>query len=164
MAFDLSEADEHLRFHGAQISSRFQASRRCFCRRALAFLFAEIRLSFHGVNHMKALLIAITLVSLLFLGAAELRAQVHGAYTNPYWDLQYQQYLEWQQYHLDYWRQNDPYFDLHVMHYQLYLQRFNPFVAYAPCCYAVGIPRWTTPPHRLRHGAKIRGPKAIRRK
>jgi hypothetical protein len=72
--------------------------------------------------------------------------------------------LEWQQYHWDYWRQNDPYFDLHVMHYQLYLHRFNPFVAYAPCCYAVGIPTWSTPSRRMPHGAKGRGGKAARRR
>lgn len=113
---------------------------------------------------MKASLLAIGFLALLAFAAPVPRAQAYDPYYGPNWNLHYQQYLEWQQYHWDYWRQNDPYFDLHVMHYRLYLQRFNPFVAYAPCCYAFVVPRWSTPPDRRRHGAKIRGSKAIRRK
>lgn len=112
---------------------------------------------------MKVTLLAIGLLCLFLVGATDLRAQIYGPYYNPYGDAQYQQYLEWQRY-LDYLQQVDPYYELHVMHYQLYLQRFQPFFVYPPCCYAIGIPRWSTPLRRMPHGAKSRAPKAVRRK
>jgi len=113
---------------------------------------------------MKVSVLVIGLLTLLFVGAADLRAQAYGPYYSPYEDVQYQQYLQWQQQYLDYWRQNDPYYDLHVMHYQLYRPRYQPFLAYPPCCYAVGIPTWSTPLRRVPHGPKSRAPKAVRRR
>jgi len=112
---------------------------------------------------MKMSLLLIGLLGLLVVSFTDLRAQVYGPYYPPYGDVQYQQYLEWQRYQ-DYLRQIDPYYELHVMHYQLYLQRFQPSLLYPPCCYAVGIPRWSTPLRRVPHGPKSRAPKAIRRR
>jgi len=91
------------------------------------------------------------LLALLVLGARDLRAQAYGPYFGPYGDVQYQQYLQyqhylqWQQY-LAYLQQTDPYYDLHVMHYQLYLQPYQPFQLYQPCCYGWGFagPQWST--------------------
>ena len=66
---------------------------------------------------MKLLVLVIGLLAVLVLGAPDVRAQVYAPYYGPYGDLQYEQYLRWQQQqYLDYWRQNDPYYDLHVMH------------------------------------------------
>ena len=92
---------------------------------------------------MKAAVLTTLLWGFLTLGSPDARAQIHGPYfgSNPYWDAQYQQYLhyenylQWQQY-LDYLRSVDPYYDLHLIHYQLYLAPYNPYQAYWPCCYA----------------------------
>jgi hypothetical protein len=80
---------------------------------------------------MKVSYLAVALFGLLVLGRGDLRAQAYGPYYNPYWDVQYQQYLQYQHYlqwqeYLDYLRQTDPYYELHVMHYQLYLQPYQP--------------------------------------
>jgi hypothetical protein len=104
---------------------------------------------------MKAVSLAVVMFGLSVLGVPNLRAQVYGPYYAPYADvhyqqyLQYQHYLQWQQY-LEYLRLTDPYYDLHVMHYQLYLQPYQPYQAYAPCCYTFGsswssfgrVPHW----------------------
>jgi hypothetical protein len=96
---------------------------------------------------MKTTFLAVVLFGVLVLGARDLQAQ---AYYTPYWDLQYQQYLQYQNYlhwqrYLYYLQQVDPYYDLHVMHYQLYLAPYQPFQIYPPCCYGFGIPTWSTP-------------------
>jgi hypothetical protein len=36
-----------------------------------------------------------------------------------------------------------------VMHYQLYLQPYQPYQIYQPCCFSFGIPIWPTTPRRL---------------
>lgn len=104
---------------------------------------------------MKAFSLAVVMFALSVLGIPDLRAQVYGPYYAPYADvhyqqyLQYQHYLQWQQY-LEYLRLTDPYYDLHVMHFQLYLQPYQPYQAYAPCCYTFGsswssfgrVPHW----------------------
>ena len=65
---------------------------------------------------MKLLFSTVTLFILLVLVTPNLRAQSYGPYYDPYWDAQYQQYLQWQQY-LQYLQQNDPYYELHAMHW-----------------------------------------------
>ena len=117
---------------------------------------------------MKKSLLAVTLLALLVLGARDLQAQAYGPYYNPYWDVQYQQYLQyqhylqWQQY-LEYLRQTDPYYELHVMHYQLYLRPYQPYQIYQPCCYAWGviIPRWSAPVSPRSHAAVTPLPRAV---
>ena len=92
---------------------------------------------------MKTTLTAATLLALLVLGPPDLRAQAYGPYYHdPYWE--YQQYLQWQQYLADL-QQYDPYYELHVMHYQLYLTPPPSYQLYQPCCYAGGviIPNWS---------------------
>jgi len=90
---------------------------------------------------MKVSILAIALFGLLVSSAPDLRAQMYGPYLAPYWNPQYQQflnyqnYLQWQQY-LAYLQQVDPYYDLHVLHYQLYLPPYEPYQTYAPCCFA----------------------------
>jgi hypothetical protein len=110
---------------------------------------------------MKALLLAIGVLMLFAFAAPDPRAQAYDPYYGPSWDLQYQHYLAGQQ-HLDYLRQIDPYYELHVMHYQLYRQPYPSAFVYTPCCYAVGIPTWTTPFRRVPHGPKSRPPRAVR--
>jgi hypothetical protein len=87
---------------------------------------------------MKKSTLAMTLLVLLVLGSRELWAQAYGSYYyGPYWNgLLYQQYYPY-----------DPYYELHVMHYQLYLPSHQTYPIYYPCCYAwgVAIPRWSTP-------------------
>jgi hypothetical protein len=86
---------------------------------------------------MKTSLAAATLLACLLLGARDLRAQAYGPYYyDPYWE--YQQSLQWQQY-LAYLQQNDPYYELHVMHYQLYLPPPPSYQLYEPCCYPGGV-------------------------
>jgi len=90
---------------------------------------------------VKASLVAVALLSLLLLRAPELGAQFYAPYYGPYGDVQYQQYLQYQYYlqwqnYLEYLRQTDPYYDLHVLHYQLYLQPYQPYQIYQPCCFA----------------------------
>jgi hypothetical protein len=81
---------------------------------------------------MKNALLAATLLALLVLGSRDLRAQAYGPYPyDPYWDAQYQQYLQYAQ-------QYDPYSELHIMHYQLYLPQYT-YQLYPPCCYSTGF-------------------------
>ena len=88
---------------------------------------------------MKAFFLATALLVLLLVGTHEVNAQVYAPYPYaPYWDgTQYQPY--------PYPQQNDAYYDLHVMHYQLYRQPYG-YPIYQPCCYASGIPSlWSAP-------------------
>jgi hypothetical protein len=118
---------------------------------------------------MKASFVTVVLLAVLLSGTPHLQAQAYGPYYSPYWDAQYQQYLQyqhylqWQQY-LDYLRETDPYYDLHVMHYQLYLRPYQPYQIYPPCCYAFGIPTWSTPRGRAPHAPRSRAPQAVRRR
>jgi hypothetical protein len=117
---------------------------------------------------MRSSVLVIALLGLLLLGPSELRAQPYPYYSS-FWDAQYQQYLQyqhelqWQQY-LRYLQEVDPYYDLHVMHYQLYLQRYQPYPTYLPCCYTVGIPVGSTPIGRLPHSVRSSPRPAPRRK
>jgi hypothetical protein len=108
---------------------------------------------------MKAIFLTVTVLSFLAFGTPHVQAQAYGPY-NPYWDVQYHQYLQWQQY-LEYLRQTDPYYELHAMHYQLYLQPYQPYQIYQPCCYAFGIPVWSTPASRVTQGAIAPRPPAV---
>src|SRR5512138_271164 len=87
---------------------------------------------------MKFLFVAIAIFGLLIFSAPQVKAQVYPPY--PYWGdsqyqyWQYQSYLQWQQY-LEYLRETDPYYDLHIMHFQLYLQPYQPYLIYPPCCF-----------------------------
>src|SRR5262245_26056532 len=96
---------------------------------------------------MKSLMLAITLVALLALSSRDVGAQAY----DPYWDaLQYQQYLQYQEY-LASLQSYDPYYELHALHYQLYLPSYS-YQLYQPCCYSrsFAIPgpvtRFGTPP------------------
>lgn len=118
---------------------------------------------------MKASFLAVALFGLLVLGARDLQAQAYGPYYNPYWDAQYQQYLQYQHYlqwqeYLEYLRQTDPYYELHVMHYQLYLRPYQPYQIYQPCCYSFGIPALSKPINRGPHPFRSRTPQAVRRR
>jgi hypothetical protein len=101
-----------------------------------------------GDYQMKAIVMAVGLMSVLLLGNHEATAQMYQPYPyNPYWDgVQYQSYPYPQQY--------DPYYDLHVMHYQLYLQQYPGYPVYPsfyqPCCFIAGIPIQSTPVIRPR--------------
>jgi hypothetical protein len=99
---------------------------------------------------MKVFFSTLILLGLLVLGTRDLQAQAYGPY-DPYWDVQYQQYLQWQQY-LQYLQQYDPYYELHVLHYQLYLRPYQPYQVYQPCCYAFGVPAWSTRTSRVPRG------------
>lgn len=116
---------------------------------------------------MKAFFLAVTLLGLLFVGARDLRAQAY-PYYDPYWDVQYQQYLQYQHYlqwqnYLEYLRQTDPYYELHVMHNQLYLQPYQPYQIYSPCCYGFGVPARSFG-RVIPHWARSRAPQAVRRR
>ena len=97
---------------------------------------------------MKTSLLAFTLMALLLLGGPrDLRAQIYGGYPYiSYEDIQYQNYLEWQQY-LNYLQQNDPYYQLHMAHYRLYLGPDHPSQLYQTCCDSLGGPItvWSMP-------------------
>jgi hypothetical protein len=91
---------------------------------------------------MKAMLLAIGL-TILVLGNHQATAQMYQPYPySPYENgVQYQPYSYPQQY--------DPYYDLHVMHYQLYLQQYPGYPLYQsfyqPCCFVSGVPVWPAP-------------------
>jgi hypothetical protein len=83
---------------------------------------------------MKAIFLSIALMGLLVLGSQEAKAQVYEPYPYVPYGYAYQPYPYPQYY--------DPYYDLHVLHYQLYLQQYGypyyqPFVGVAPL--------WTSP-------------------
>jgi hypothetical protein len=99
---------------------------------------------------MKTLILAIVVMGVIVLGRHEAMAQTYGPSPYaPYWDgVQYQSYPYPQQY--------DPYYDLHVMHYQLYLQQYPAYPVYQPfyqpCCFITGVPIWSTPVIRQSRG------------
>ena len=89
---------------------------------------------------MKTPLLAVTLLGLLFLASQEARAQIYDPYAGQYWDgAQYQPYSQ----------PSDPYYELHTLHYQLYLQQYPGYPVVQTCCF-VGAPGWSpvivTPP------------------
>jgi hypothetical protein len=88
---------------------------------------------------MKMGLMTIILAGLLLSFTGDLQAQTYDPnYYAAYWDgAQYQ--LSPQQY--------DPYYELHVLHYQLYLPQHQPYQVYPPCCVPgdVVIPGWSGP-------------------
>jgi hypothetical protein len=80
---------------------------------------------------MKATLLTVTLLVLLVSATHEVQAQAYFPY-GAYWGgNQYQQYA----------LQTDPYDQLHVLHYQLYLQPYQsyPYQLYQPCCFVGGV-------------------------
>ena len=92
---------------------------------------------------MKAIFFAIMLMGLLVLGSQEVRAQYYDPYT----------YAPGSQYHqpYPYAQQYDPYYDLHVLHYQLYLPQYPGYPLYQSCCFAVGVPVLVQPAIRVPH-------------
>lgn len=87
---------------------------------------------------MKAIIFSIALMGLLVLGSRDVNAQIYGSYGYPpYWGVPYQPYPYPQNY--------DPYYDLHVMHYQLYFQQYPGYPYYQPCCFAGIGPLWSAP-------------------
>ena len=118
---------------------------------------------------MKASIIAIGALSLLFLAASSLRAQVYVPYDSRYADIPYEQYLQYeqqlyQQQYSGYWRQNDPYYDLHVLHYELFLPPYQSYLIYPPCCYAGGVPFLSVPTHRFPHAGRGLAPRRFGRR
>ncbi len=83
---------------------------------------------------MKTGLLAVVFMGLFVLGARDLWAQGY-PYPYYYWDgYQYQQY--WPQAY-------DPYYELHVLHYELYLPQYQyppyPMFLPQPCCFTSGL-------------------------
>ena len=120
---------------------------------------------------MKASFLSVAMFALLLLSPPDLGAQVYSPFSGLYPDvhyqqyLQYQNYLQWQQY-LEYLRLNDPYYDLHVLHYQLYLQPYQPYLIYPPCCYAFTSP-WSSSSlsfGQVPHWYRSQPPGAVRRR
>jgi hypothetical protein len=76
---------------------------------------------------MKAALLTVTLLGLLVSATHEVQAQAYAPY-GASWDQQYA-------------LQNDPYDQLHVLHYQLYLpyQSYPAYPLYQPCCFVGGV-------------------------
>jgi hypothetical protein len=86
---------------------------------------------------MKTVFLAVMLIGLIVFGTHDVQAQAYGPYYYPPWNG-YQEY--------------DPYYELHVQHYKLYLPQFQP---YPPCCFATGfvVPWWSTP--IIPHGPQV---------
>ena len=108
---------------------------------------------------MKMGLLTIALAGLLLSFTPDAQAQVYDLYY--YWDgTQYQQFLP-QQYDPYYYGDQqdpayyDPYYELHVLHYQLYLPQPGAYPVYGPCCFggSVGFPSWR--PVRVRPLAPV---------
>ena len=93
---------------------------------------------------MKALLFSVALTGLLVLASGKAGAQTYEPY--PY--IPYGNGVPWGV--VPYGTNSyayapyDPYYDLHMMHYQLYLQQYPGYPVYQPCCY-FGGPVWTPP-------------------
>src|SRR5262245_57053475 len=79
---------------------------------------------------MKPTLLTVTLLVLLVSATHEVQAQGYGPY-GDWGGYQFQQYA----------LQNDPYAQLHILHYQLYLpnQSYPVFPFFQPCCFAGGV-------------------------
>jgi hypothetical protein len=85
---------------------------------------------------MKTALMVVTLLVLLISGTHEVQAQMYA----PYGAYPYGAYWGGNQYQ-EYALQADPYDQLHVLHYQLYLQPYQsyPYQLYQPCCFVGGV-------------------------
>jgi hypothetical protein len=115
---------------------------------------------------MKIGLMTITLAGLLLSFTRDVQAQAYDL--SYYWDgAQYQQYSP-QQYYGDTSpnQQYDPYYDLHVMHYQLYLPQYPAYQIYPSCCVLGGIviPGWPGPIAPQPPVVINPGPRPIRRR
>jgi len=78
---------------------------------------------------MKATLLTVTLLVLLVSATHEVQAQGYGPY-GDWGGYQFQQYA----------LQNDPYAQLHILHYQLYLPyQSYPVFPFQPCCFVGGV-------------------------
>jgi len=86
---------------------------------------------------MKKIVMAVMFLCLVVLASHGVQAQVYDPYySSPYWNgAQYQ--ADPQEY--------DPYYELHAMHYQLYLPQYQ---LYSLCCFQRGIlvPGWAAAP------------------
>ena len=107
---------------------------------------------------MKAIFLSIAVMGLLLLESHEVKAQMYGPYGYaPYWGgVQYQPYPYPQNY--------DAYYDLHIMHYQLYLRQYPGYSVYQPCCFAGGAPVWSPPVVRPPKVIIAPRPRAFRRR
>jgi hypothetical protein len=87
---------------------------------------------------MKALLFSLALMGLLVLTSGKAGAQTYDPYVPYGSDVPYGSGVPYGAY--PYSQQYDPYYDLHTMHYQLYLQQYPgyPYPVYQPCCLVVG--------------------------
>ena len=101
---------------------------------------------------MKKIFLAVMFLCLVTLSARDVQAQVYDSYYGSYWGG-YQYQGDPQQY--------DPYYELHVMHYQLYLPQNE---LYYSCCFQTGIvvPGWTAPVVPPRSTAINPAPRKIR--
>jgi hypothetical protein len=89
---------------------------------------------------MKPIFLSIALMGCLGPWSVEAKAQMYWPYAHPPYGYgaPYQPYPYPQYY--------DPYYDLHVMHYQLYLQQYAGYPIYQPCCFVAGGARvWSAP-------------------
>ena len=78
---------------------------------------------------MKATLLTVTLLVLLVSATHEVQAQGYGPY-GDWGGYQFQQYA----------LHNDPYAQLHILHYQLYLPyQSYPVFPFQPCCFVGGV-------------------------
>jgi hypothetical protein len=86
---------------------------------------------------MKAALLAVTLLVFLVSATHEVQAQMYA----PYGAYPYGGYWGGGNQYRDYALQADPYDQLHVLHYQLYLQPYQsyPYQIYQPCCFVGGV-------------------------
>jgi hypothetical protein len=106
---------------------------------------------------MKTAFLTVVLSALIFLVVSDLPAQTY-PYPYYYWDgYQYQQYSP-----QDY----DPYYELHVLHYQLYRPQYQAFPLYPPyyqpCCFVGGLVI-SRPPALMRPEPQVRVPTMRRR-
>ena len=90
---------------------------------------------------MKRIFVAVMFLCLVVFGIRQVEAQPYDpSYYDPYWNgSQYQFYAQ----------QSDPYYELHALHYQLYLPEYQAYPGYPYCCVAGGfvvVPQPITPP------------------
>src|SRR5215510_2315120 len=80
---------------------------------------------------MKGIFATVILAGLVLLAAHRVGAQTYvPGYYAPYWNTPEYQY---------YAQQYDPYYDLHVLHYQLYLPQYQVYPGYSYCCVSGGV-------------------------
>jgi hypothetical protein len=111
---------------------------------------------------MKAMLLLAIALIILVLGNQQATAQMYQPY--PY--VPYENGVQYQPY--PYPQQYDPYYDLHVMHYQLYLQQYPVYPVYPsfyqPCCFVAGVPVWSAPVIKHPRSNPGSGPRSPRRR